>query len=203
VETRNARIRNLAADRAVSRKDYPEVHRLFDVDVADWRRDLANTAANEAGLAVLHSLAWHAQGEPVRAIQSARKALAGFEAIMRGQPDLEAWFDIAQCHAVLGNRSACNSAFDKNLASTAAGGNLWALELSRRSRVYLDALLGDDGVVSELARQSRLPGFFIHDHRVRLELAHLWDRPEFLALVADPVSNAPLPLDTPVSGPPR
>jgi tetratricopeptide (TPR) repeat protein len=203
-EARIARIRNLDADRAISRRDYASVHRLIDVDSADWKKDLSHRASIEAGFLVLHSLTWRAQGDDAKARQAARRALAQYEALVKSDKDFDDWFPAAQCHAILGDRAASLQAFDKDIASTREGGNLWVLELYRRRRVYLDALLGDHAAaLAELARQSRLPGFLIHDERVKLDLALLWDRPEFLALVADPATNAPLPLDTPVSPPAR
>ena len=67
------------------------------------------------------------------------------------------------------------------------------------------ALLGDRSkAIAELKRQARLPGFYIHEGRLALQLASLWKHPDFIALVSDPETNAPLPLTTAYSdGPGR
>src|SRR5206468_2032869 len=104
------------ADRAISRGDYAAVHRLIDVDSADWKKELAQTATIEAGLSVLHALTWRAQGDDAKARQSARRALAQSEHAMRVQKEYDDWFSVAQSHAILGNRAACMQANDRNIA---------------------------------------------------------------------------------------
>jgi TolB-like protein len=199
-ELRSARVRNFDADRAIARRDFASVHRLTDVDSQDWKRDREREAAEEGGLLALHALAWRAQGEARKASETARHALARLRAAQDETRDFQAWFVVAQMHALLGEREAAMAAFDKYVAARAPSGNQWQVELAQRRVCFLQALLRDDAAaIASLRKQSRRPGFQVHDTRLALEFALLWNHPDFIALVADPATNAPLPLDTRVS----
>ncbi len=68
-------------------------------------------------------------------------------------------------------------------------------DFAYRRIVDVYALLGDrKDAIAEIARQLRLPSAWPHEYRVHMELASLWDDPEFKALVDDPKNNAPLPI---------
>jgi len=94
------------------------------------------------------------------------------------------------------------AAYGNYVAERRRGGNLWKLELAQRNAYAIRALLGDDaGAIAMLRSQVGRPGFRIHSIRNSLEMIPLWDHPDFIALVADRATNAPLPLETPVANP--
>jgi adenylate cyclase len=197
-EMLSARVRNVDAERAIARRDFAEVHRLVEVDSADWRRP-QDHGETEAGLLVLHALAWNAQGEVSRAAATARRALPLVEKATRDVPDdSDTWDNLAQVLAMLGRKDAALAAMEKAVRARAPSGNQYSTELQRRRLAYVHALLGNSAeAIAMLRRQARCPGFHIHEARVTLPLASVWNHPDFLALVADPATTAPLPLDTP------
>ncbi len=200
IEKQLARVRNFDADRAIARGDFDEVHRLIDLDSQDFKQSLNSASEVDVNLRSLHALVWNASGDRVRAASAATDTLRRAEKAMKGtDADIGLWEPMSFMHALLGQREAAVAAFDRSLALDKSA-NQYIIEIQRRRRALMHALLGDhDEAISQLRRQSRLPGFYIHDMRVSLPLAPLWKHPDFIALVNDPATNAPLPLDTPLS----
>lgn len=197
-EKRFARVRNSDAERAIVRRDWPEVHRLIDLDVDDFKRAGNPTDAAERGW--MHALAHRAAGDAQRAASVAKATLALLDAHLKKQPGDSALLEMkAQMHAALGQREPALAAFQRAVASVEKGGDRFSTE-SIRQRVYaVQALLGDTAQALEgLARQVKRPGFFVHEQRMNLPFASLFDDPGFASLVNDPASNAPLPLETPL-----
>ncbi len=198
-ETRYARVRNTDADRAIARRDFAEVHRLTDVEVDDLRTARPMSEFVRAVNLVNHALAWQAAGDT----QRARKLGREFLDMMKGAAARHVRLadSRAIAHALLGEREAALAAHEENVAESMRGGNQFMIELHRRDRAYVLAVLGDrDTALALLRSYARRPGFYIHDVRLKLELASLWDHPGFIAFVNDPGTNAPLPLGTPFTG---
>ena len=110
------------------------------------------------------------------------------------------WRNKALAHAMLGERSEAMAAHAQKVA-WAKNESPWSAELASRELPEVLALLGEiDEAISALKRQVHSQYFFVHDIRVSLPYASLWDNPQFKAFVDDPASNAPITFD---SGNPR
>jgi hypothetical protein len=174
------------------------VHRLVDLRTDDGV--FPSALADSAHRAVEHALVTWASGEQARARAEAKQAMKLVErAIAEARvADAALHEGLTYMQAMLGQREAAFATFDRFVVSERSG-NQYIIELTRRQRADVHALLGDaDTAVEMLQRQSRHPGFFIHSIRLRLTFVRLWEHPSFAALVADPATNAPLPLDTPL-----
>ncbi len=205
-ERRMARVRNLDADRAIARRDFDEVHRLIDIDSDDFRQSLNLPSDVDVSLRTFHALAWNASGDATRASAAAADVIRRADAAIKTTVDnASLWEHKAYMHALLGQPDAARSAFDNALAiAERTDRNQFSVEITRRRRAYLEALLGDkEHALARLRRQSALPGFHIHDERYALQLVPLSSHPEFVALVDDPATNAPLPFDAPLSDAPK
>ncbi|HSI47712.1 MAG TPA: hypothetical protein VLA61_05560, partial [Ideonella sp.] len=198
IEKHHARVRNADAERAIAAGNFAEVHRLVDVDSADWQHSLSSSS--DAAILWGHVLTWNAAGEVQQARSSAPAALRKADEALKSTADGEFWGEAkAQLHALLGQKAEAMRAFDGAVEATKATGDLYFLELIRRRRAEVFAMLGEhEEALVMLKRHSRLPGFYIHELRNHLPLVSLWKHPGFIALVNDPASNAPLPLGTPV-----
>ena len=139
-----------------------------------------------------------AAGEPARAVAMARSLLPQFEVELKAKPDShDLWHFKALVLAVLGQERLALESQAKAVAGAGKSGNLYMAELVRRDGVSVHALLGQRDKALEMLRDEvKRPGALIHDRRVSLMLASLWDDPDFLAIVNDPASVAPLPLTT-------
>jgi TolB-like protein len=194
VELQSARVRNTDTDRAIARRDFGEVLRLIDVNSDDIKA-LA-TPQDEAGRDVFKGLALLAKGDKSRALEYARAALQKIEVRLK-QPsaDDDAWSYKAMAHAMLGERKPALVAHEQGVA-WARNVSPFLAELATRRLAHVYALLGDSReAVAELKRQVKLPAMLVHDIRVHLAFASLWENPQFKALVDDPVSNAPIPFN--------
>ena len=202
IEKRVARVRNVDADRAIARGDFNEVHRLIEMDSEDFKQSLSSSSVVDVELRSLHALAWNASGDIARAANAAVETIRrAHDAIKGKDTDASLWEQKAYMHALLREREAAFAAFDKAVALTVPGGNQFVIELTRRRRTWVECLLGDrEQAMASLKRQSRSPSFYVHEVRLALQLAPLWKDAAFIALVADPATNAPLPLNTPLSG---
>ncbi|HSI53073.1 MAG: adenylate/guanylate cyclase domain-containing protein [Ramlibacter sp.] len=201
VEKRVGRVRNIDGERAMDRGDFDTVHRLIDLDSDDFKNSLFDPAMVEADMRVQHALVWNAAGERARAVAAAAEAIPRIEKLIKGVPgDSTLWEAKAYMHALQGQREAAFAAFDKAVNLHLSTGNLNWNAIRKRRRAWVHALLGDhDEAIAQLKRYSRLSGFYIHDERLVPQLVPLWKHPGFVALVNDPATNAPLPLDTPVA----
>lgn len=194
VESKFAIIRNTDADRAISKRDFEEVKRLIDVDSEDFKRGA--DAGDQAVSAATEALRMAAAGNRTQAEGTARTALSQIDAELRKAPANHTLLTYkALMHALLGQRESAFAAFEGSVKGALSGGNLFLGERVKNRIVGVHALLGETAQANaELRKRLPHPGTFIHDLRVSLELAPLWDDPEFKRIVADPASNAPLPL---------
>jgi adenylate cyclase len=191
---KSARVMFTDIDRAIARRDFPEVLRLIEVDSEDVTslRDSSSAAERSVNRAV----ALRAKGDRVQAGNAAREALRLIEAELRKSPRNDSmWAAKARMHALLGERKAALLAHARAVAQSEENSGKRSADFTYRGILDVHALLGD-GVeaLAELARQLRLPSSLPHEFRVHLELASLWDDSQFQALVNDPKNNAPLPI---------
>jgi len=191
---KSARVMFTDIDRAIARRDFPEVLRLIEVDSEDVTslRDSSFAADRSVNRAV----ALRAQGDRVQAGNAAREALRLIEADLRKSPGNDSmWAAKARMHAFLGERKAAFLAHARAVAQTEEKNGKRGADFTYRGILDVHALLEDRvEALAELARQLRLPSSLPHEFRVHLELASLWEDPQFQALVNDPKNNAPLPI---------
>jgi tetratricopeptide (TPR) repeat protein len=186
-----ARVRNADVAKALSRRDWKESHRLTDVDVDDSRR---LSTSDQVGNAWEHALLFWAEGATQKATERAGWALEKLATLASAELDAVQ----AELLAMLGRRDEAFAAFERTIEKHRKTGNQFALERTRYTVLYLHALLGDtERVIAELPRHVRRPGFQIHDEILDPRLMRVSGDPRIVALVSDPLSNAPLALDTP------
>ena len=191
---KSARVMFTDIDRAIARRDFLEVLHLIEVDSEDVAslRDSSFAADRSANRAV----ALRAKGDRLQAGNAAREALRLIEAGLRKSSSNDSmWAAKARMHALLGERKAAFLAHARAVAQTEENSGKRSADFSYRGILDVHALLEDRvEALAELARQLRLPSSLPHEFRVHLELASLWDDPQFQALVNDPKNNAPLPI---------
>jgi tetratricopeptide (TPR) repeat protein len=155
------------------------------------------TSADTGAKGTFRALAFRASGDQSRAVEMGRAALPLIDGELKKTPDDGyLWKFKALLLAILGERKLAFAALGKAVAAAEPAGNFFYIEDARRKSLDLHALLGErKEALEELSRQLKLPGSRIHDLRVNLALASLWDDPSFKAMVNDPANNAPLPFD--------
>jgi Tfp pilus assembly protein PilF len=188
-------VHELDTRRAIARRDWNEALRLAEIEPADSRPALTDNQAailRRVRLALVH----RARSDQATAREHAHNAIRQLDQeIARAPRDLGSWELKAKMHALLGERNLAEESFAQALAVARGEGGATLEGEVRRHLLDLHAMLGDlDRANAEAARQVRLPSAFVHEWRASVELAALWDTPAFKALVADPASNAPLPV---------
>lgn len=187
-------VRQIDIDRSAFRRDFKEVLRLTDLQSEDTHGVPSSVRTIYEGMT--RAVALRAKGDRADANDQARTLLHQIDLALKEQQDSETlWSFKADMHALLGERSAALSAHSR--AATLAGKNFGRVGASNfESALTVYALLGDRSkTLAELARELSVPGSGSWPHYYRtayLELAFLWDDPQFLALVNDPRNNAPL-----------
>jgi TolB-like protein/class 3 adenylate cyclase/Tfp pilus assembly protein PilF len=195
VERRLGMVLKMDLKRAAARRDWPQVVRLVETDAADSRAALTDNQAmmlRQVALALVHNV----QGDRGKAVIHARRAIEWIDREIAHAPlDAFSWSLRSQMAAVLGDSARAKADFNRSLEVARQEGGGAAAASMRSDALALHALLGElDQAQAEAARLVRLPGMYVHDMTVSLELAPLWDTPAFRALIADPASNAPVPL---------
>jgi TolB-like protein/class 3 adenylate cyclase len=193
-ELKSARVMFADVHRAAARHDFAEALRLMDLDPEDTKSlmDASATADRHAD----RTIALRAKGDRTEAEKAARNALRQIESELRRAPENDSmWLSKSRMHAVLDERNAAFSAHARAVAVAERNLGKGIAEFTYRQILQLHALLGDrKEALAELARQLNLPDSWPHHFRVDIELALLWDDPQFQAIVNDPKNNAPLPI---------
>jgi hypothetical protein len=160
--------------------------------------DAAPKDVGQATVAGLRAETLLAMGHKAQGRAVARKALADTKDQLRRRSRPDAFWlrtRAAMLHAFLGEREEAFAEFERTrglMRAVGVGG--WRNEDEERAAIH--ALLGErEQALESIRRSLQRPGGYIHSYRFNLYFFPLWDDPEFLALVSDPASNAPLPLD--------
>lgn len=190
-----AGVQYMDMQRALSRREFDRGMRLLDLEPEDVKG--AIDPRDSSGTEVFRALILHAKGDRARTLKKTREALRQVDKELARTPDDAGKLNIkARLHALEGSRASAFSTLDALLDLYTRRGNTALVELMQRERLQLHALLGDrKEALAELSRQLSLPGTFPHELRIDLTLASLWDDSEFLKLVNDPASNAPISFD--------
>jgi len=188
-------VRIMDLNRAIAKRDYAEVLRLADVESEDARGfiDSSQSGILKNGLI---ALALRAKGDRVQAMESARAGLRLADNEIRNRPkDSESWYLKAWLHAVLGERGLAVATHARAVAVAREEGGDVVADWIQRTSLGLHALLGNrKEALAEASRQLKLPYSHVHEMRASVELAALWDDPQFQAMMNDPTNNAPLPI---------
>lgn len=188
------RVWALDFNRALARRDFDAALRIVDVVPEELRGSWDEFDA--AARPIHRALVLRAKGERKQAEDTARAAMAGIEAVVRKFPQSDGmWALTATGHALLGERQTALAAHEKAVALAGSTQGPGSAAQARQELPGLLALLGDrEAALAEISRLLKGPDFLAHRQRVAVELASLWEDPEFLAMVNDPTNNAPLPL---------
>jgi len=183
-------------NRAIAHRDYAEILRLADVTTED-ERDAFDTSQKGIFRNLLIAITFHAKGDRMRATESARVGLRLVETEIKNRPkDWSSWQMKSWSHALLGQRDLAAAAHAQATAVAKEEGGTFDEDQARRYSLALYTLLGNrKEALSEMLRQLKLPDSHVHEFRVSIELADLWDDPAFKAIVNDPANNAPLPFN--------
>ena len=182
-------------NRAAARRDWPEVVRLVGIDSADSRPSLTDNQALLLRQVTL-ALVRQAQGERATAVRHARRAVELLDREIAQAPrDGSSWYLRSWMSAVLGDAARARADLDRSIEVERQERGSVSAAYTQRNTLPLHALLGElDLAQAEATRQVRQPGIYVHEWLVSFELASLWDTAAFKSLVADPASNAALPL---------
>jgi tetratricopeptide (TPR) repeat protein len=188
-------VREMDVKRAAARRDYAEVLRLANI-IPDEGRGRANLLQIELLNQCWQAYAHRAAGNRTLALESARAGTRLAETqIARSPRDWIARYMLATLQAVLGERDSVWETHAGAVAVAQQEDNAHQADRARRHDFYLHAILGDRAeALSGAACQLESPGWQAHEFRVSLELADLWDDPQFQTLVDDPKNNGPLPI---------
>ncbi|WP_168107862.1 adenylate/guanylate cyclase domain-containing protein [Ramlibacter lithotrophicus] len=199
-ERRLTGVRWMETRRAALEGDFATALRLLEQDSADF--DPSRSVSGRIEKLSMLAVASKAAGDLAKAHRLAKQLLAEVEPRSAELPDRSSlWLEKALMYAVLGDRDAAFAAHRRALAIAERTPERDEKEYVRRSALDLHALLGDkDAAIADFARQVRLPGFWVHEQKTNLALASLFSDPRFQAIVDDPASNAPLPLEMHIDG---
>ena len=151
--------------------------RLADVETADAKA--ATTKSRHVCRDLERAVMLRAAGDGPAAAKAVEEGLQKAQGVAPPDRDRALLNCMAQLHAASGHRLMA-------LGTQHAPGD----------QARLHALLGErKETLAELARQLKLPGTYPHALRVDPALASLWGDKEFLALVDNPASNAPVSFD--------
>jgi hypothetical protein len=177
------------------RRDFATRLRLIDAAPKEvLSREIGQLIAADLRAETLRAMGQTAQAQAV-----ARKLLADTKdkLRLRKQPDdFVLRMMCAVWHAYLGERGEAFVEFETARDLMRATNNPGLAHDHEVQRAVIHALLGDrEHALDSIGQLLKRPGVQVGRVRTNVYFFALWDDPQFLALVSDPASNAPLPFD--------
>lgn len=178
--------------RALDNRDLETALRLLESPPKQGEAAVAGWFVDSSRAFVLLAL-----GRRAQAIKFARSKLPEARETLRRTPDdRNLQYDVLMYLAILGERSAALTEFQRWRDSSRVRSDAYLAQDVMAWEAHIFAALGDrERALRVIARVAKEPNAWWEYTRIDPPLASLWDDPGFLAIVNDPANNAPLRIE--------